>query len=176
MTNVLDLGCGTGRTTSWLHKNGFKVLGIDISEYMIDKAKELHPQINFKLGDATKLENLSETYDYVLFSFNGLDYIYPEKHRLQTLNEIHRIMKNNGLFIFSSHNRLWLSLPTLRRIFRIYCCKGQYHLEKTNYGYLVTYSITPWKQKKQLDEHRFNLLEKFGSLSKSWIYYVARRH
>ncbi|MFX0138381.1 MAG: class I SAM-dependent methyltransferase [Candidatus Hodarchaeota archaeon] len=173
---VLDLGCGTGRTTHYLHEKGLCVKGIDISKSMIEGAKKINPEIDFEIGDARKLNIPSESLDYVLFSFNGLDYIHPEKSRLQAINEINRVLKENGLFIFSSHNRLWLYLPSIRRLTRINHRKGSYHIEKTKYGYLITYSITPWKQKKQVEEHGFKLIERFGGFSKSWIYYVARKY
>jgi len=173
--SILDLGCGTGRTTHYLHKKGLKVKGIDISKAMIEGANKINPEIEFEVGDARKLDISSETFDNVLFSFNGLDYLHPEKSRLQALNEVHRILKNEGLFIFSSHNRLWLYKPTFRRLTKIYHRKGPYYIEKTEYGYLITYSITPWKQKKQLEEYGFKLLERHGGFSKSWIYYVARK-
>lgn len=173
--SVLDLGCGTGRIAYWLHEKGLHVKGIDISKAMIEGAKKISPEIDFEVGDARKLEIPKESLDYVIFSFNGLDYVYPEKSRLQALNEINRILKKNGLFVFSSHNRTWLYFPSIRRLTKINHRKGSYHVEKTEYGYLITYSITPWKQKKQLEENGFKLLEKYGGFSKAWIYYVARK-
>jgi len=173
--SILDLGCGTGRTTHYLQKKGLKVKGIDISKAMIEGAKKNNPEIDFEIGDARELDIPSDSLDYVLFSFNGLDYIHPEKSRLKTLNEINRILKKDGIFIFSSHNRLWLYKPTFRRLTKIYHRKGPYYIEKTEYGYLITYSITPWNQKKQLEENGFKYIERYGGLSKSWIYYIARK-
>ena len=42
---ILDFGCGTGRFTSWLKERGFKVVGIDITEEMLDVAKKHIPMI-----------------------------------------------------------------------------------------------------------------------------------
>uniref|UniRef100_UPI00146F81A2 class I SAM-dependent methyltransferase n=1 Tax=Kuenenia stuttgartiensis TaxID=174633 RepID=UPI00146F81A2 len=45
-----------------------------------------------------------DTFDFVLFSYNGLDSM-GNNNRLKTLKEIHRILKKDGVFVFSSHNR-----------------------------------------------------------------------
>lgn len=39
-SNVLELGCGTGKHTSWLAENGARVTAIDISEGMLKLARE----------------------------------------------------------------------------------------------------------------------------------------
>lgn len=49
---VLDLGCGNGAITQKLKEKGFRVLGIDASESMLEKAKALHPDLDFRLDDA----------------------------------------------------------------------------------------------------------------------------
>ena len=71
--HILDLGCGTGRTTKPLDEMGHTVFGVDISPKMISKAKELHPGIWFEVGTATSLDFKSNLFDVILFSFNGLD-------------------------------------------------------------------------------------------------------
>ena len=52
----LDIGCGTGNYTSKLHDKETRFIGIDPSEKMLEKAKNAHPQIEWKLGIA---ENIS---------------------------------------------------------------------------------------------------------------------
>jgi len=42
-TKALDFGCGTGRSTRFLRKLGFNVMGVDISEEMLRIARPLDP-------------------------------------------------------------------------------------------------------------------------------------
>ena len=41
-TTVLDVGCGIGLLSDYMHSLGAKVTGIDIAPKLIEKAKELH--------------------------------------------------------------------------------------------------------------------------------------
>lgn len=51
----VDLGCGTGHHVAELKSLGVSVLGVDASNAMINKSKELHPEIQdaFRVGDIT---------------------------------------------------------------------------------------------------------------------------
>ena len=49
--NALDLGCGSGYDSRYLSDLGFNVTGIDISESAIKRAKSIHSDINFVVGD-----------------------------------------------------------------------------------------------------------------------------
>ncbi|GAA2890081.1 class I SAM-dependent methyltransferase [Streptosporangium fragile] len=48
---IVDLGCGTGVLTAEIHSRGARVLGIDRSPAMIEKALALHPGLDFIVGD-----------------------------------------------------------------------------------------------------------------------------
>ena len=48
---ALDFGCGTGRSTRFLKRLGFDVVGVDISEDMLTKARELDPDGDYCLVD-----------------------------------------------------------------------------------------------------------------------------
>jgi len=47
---VVDLGCGSGLWAQELTKAGYRVLGIDISESMIDTARRRVPDAEFRVG------------------------------------------------------------------------------------------------------------------------------
>jgi trans-aconitate methyltransferase len=47
---IIDLGCGTGALTAEIAVAGAEVVGIDASEAMIARARELYPQLRFKVA------------------------------------------------------------------------------------------------------------------------------
>ncbi len=50
----LDIGCGTGNYAHELQKRGLKIIGIDPSREMLDKAKQKNPHISWRSGHAEK--------------------------------------------------------------------------------------------------------------------------
>ena len=84
--NILDIGCGAGRTTINLYKLGYKnIIGLDLSTNLIEYAKnyvrENNLDIEFVNGDATKLEYEDNIFDVVIFSYNCMQCIPGKKNR-----------------------------------------------------------------------------------------------
>lgn len=80
---IVDLGCGPGNSTAVLHSafpNAY-ILGIDNSQNMIDKAKEEHSELSFRLCDAHGLDG---GYD-LIFSNACLQWIPDHKELLPEL-------------------------------------------------------------------------------------------
>ncbi len=107
---ILDLGCGAGRTTINLFKSGYcNIIGLDISDKFIEFAKNYclknNLGISFINGDATNLPFDNEQFDAVIFSYNGMMCIPGQKNRDKVLKETYRVLKPNGIFIFTAHNR-----------------------------------------------------------------------
>ncbi len=189
--SVLDVGCGVGRTTSELDESGFDVLGVDTSRQQIERARELFPDIEFRVDNALDLDVADRSYDHVLFSYNGLDCIHPESSRLAALEEFHRVLKPEGSLAFSSRNawyrfpalvldhgflsRFYLSTENIRRFFDPY--KIQYDGNQPFEMYLST----PRKQYHQLRACGFVPLEIVGKhdgiarLFEIMPYYVAKK-
>ncbi len=75
---ILDVGCGTGQLTAQIAESGASVIGIDNSPAMIDEARGMFPEIEFKLADAHDLQT-DELFDAV-FSNAALHWIKdPDK-------------------------------------------------------------------------------------------------
>ena len=53
---VADLGCGPGHVARYLADRGVDVFGLDLSPAMVERARQLHPGVQFRVGDVTALD------------------------------------------------------------------------------------------------------------------------
>jgi ubiquinone/menaquinone biosynthesis C-methylase UbiE len=101
---MLDLGVGAGRTTPYFAPQVADYLGVDYSAAMISTCQQRYPDYTFQMADVRDLSQFSDNlFDFILFSFNGLDYI-EHRDRAQALSEIYRVSKPDAYFCFSTHN------------------------------------------------------------------------
>ncbi|MGA7219876.1 MAG: class I SAM-dependent methyltransferase [Candidatus Sulfotelmatobacter sp.] len=102
---ILDLGVGGGRTATDLSSIAGKYVGVDYAPEMIAACRRKFPQLDFEVGNASDLSRFgSANFDAVVMAFNGIDYLPTDEARACALREIHRVLKLNGILIFSSHN------------------------------------------------------------------------
>lgn len=100
---VLDIGIGTGRISKLLIERGAIVYGVDISRKMIEQAKKKLKEkpINFKIADVgRKIPYPDNKFDYVV-CIRVLKYIPNWRN---TIKEVSRILKKDGIFIFDISN------------------------------------------------------------------------
>ena len=107
ISKVIDIGCGSGRHSIGLAKEGFTVNSIDFSKEALNLAKKWAKSesldIKFKEGNIhKKLPYRSNSFDAAI----AIDSIYYENSEAVnfTLDEIKRILKPEGL--------LFITLPT----------------------------------------------------------------
>lgn len=180
---VLDLGCGTGRTTIPLKKASYNVIGVDLVPQMISIAKEVAHKndldIRYEIGDATDLNFEDNYFDNVLFSNNGWAQITTSTERLAAFKEISRVLKKGGIFIFTAHRRSFSKRRNfwIKKGFRFYVLKKLgYKIEEESFGDIVftrkvsddgeEYELTQFTHhssanevKRQLKESGLNLVE-----------------
>ncbi len=111
--SMLDIGVGAGRTTTHFAFLAKEYLGIDYSSQMVNacikKFQGSPKKISFLTADARTMKSFkNNSFDFILFSFNGIDYMDHED-RMATLREIRRLIKPGGYFCFSTHNLNFLS-------------------------------------------------------------------
>jgi SAM-dependent methyltransferase len=188
---ILDLGVGAGRTTRHLIDRCRSYRAIDYASAMIDACRAKFPDHGsevFKVGDARDLSSEpASSYDFVLFSYNGLDY---NQDRLLILAEVRRVLTPHGLFFFSAHSLYAFPFadPTIQ-------ARNQdvdlAHVRSQGWALLVdaradciTYYIYPEVQLRQLESAGFQVLEvldmeghafSFSQPPKDWmVHYVCR--
>lgn len=103
-STVLDIGCGTGRTSRALQAIGHTVIASDIAEPMVRAATSHSPGVPFSVVDARCLATKSRSVDVSLFSWNGIDFLLDDTDRGVAIREMARATRLGGLVIFSSHN------------------------------------------------------------------------
>ena len=100
-SKIIEIGCGTGYLLNGLNpKTGY---GIDISERMINKAKENHPHLHFVKMDAEHLD-IQETFDFIIIS----DTIGYFEDVQQAFEELHKIAHPGTRIIITYQNFFWL--------------------------------------------------------------------
>jgi|HubBroStandDraft_4_1064222.scaffolds.fasta_scaffold67810_1 SAM-dependent methyltransferase len=103
--SILDLGVGGGRTTPHLSSIASRYVGVDYASEMIARCRKKFPQLEFDVANAEDLTRFSSsTFDAVVMAFNGIDCVVPDESRFRAFAEIGRVLKPEGILIFSSHN------------------------------------------------------------------------
>ncbi|MBI5247798.1 MAG: class I SAM-dependent methyltransferase [Elusimicrobia bacterium] len=102
-SEILEIGCGTGRFTEILKQGAAKIKAIDLSPMMIKVAQERNPGVEFHVGDCEKLEPFRDGEFSAVAAFNTFSY-YPNKKR--ALASIHRVLKKDGIFFDLDMNAL----------------------------------------------------------------------
>lgn len=107
---ILDLGCGAGRVTFGLYDLGYeRIIGVDLARNLIQKAEEYAKKndyrIKFVVNSGLTLPFDTDSFDVIIFSFNGLMTIPKKENRDYVMKECARTLRNSGLFIFTTHDR-----------------------------------------------------------------------
>jgi 2-polyprenyl-3-methyl-5-hydroxy-6-metoxy-1,4-benzoquinol methylase len=110
-TKILDIGCGTGRHSIELSKRGYEIVGIDLSESLLKRAKEKateqNLQIVFQRHDARNLPFWHQ-FDLVIMLCEGaFSLMETDEMNFQILQNAANALKPKGKLIFTTLNGLF---------------------------------------------------------------------
>ncbi len=104
--NLVDLGCGTGKHAVEFAKRGYKVTGIEMSESMLNIAKNNLPgsgigtnDVKYICGDISKIQT-GEKYDAAMALFHVMGYLTENSQILKGIRNIASHLTDGGLLIF----------------------------------------------------------------------------
>ncbi|MGB9788091.1 MAG: class I SAM-dependent methyltransferase [Dictyoglomus turgidum] len=141
---ILDLGCGFGRHTLELGKRGYRAIGIDRSEDLIEIAKEEAKKekvfnVEFYIMEYKDIEKLGYKFDVVfsLYTSFGLSTYEEDK---EAIEKVYNILKKGGKFLIDIENRdalLRYFIPYSWDILNDYILLTEHHFEPES-GYYIS--------------------------------------
>ena len=105
---ILEVGCGTGNYTKILLERGYEVTALDISKDMLKIARR-KCACEFIKGDIRSV-SITDNFDACIAMFAVMGYITKNFDIIKALNNIHRHLKPNGIFVFD----VWNGLAVMR--------------------------------------------------------------
>ena len=91
---VLEVGCGTGLATAYLHEYGVDVTGVDLSPGMLDVARRTCPDVRFEEASMLALPHADGAYAGVVAWYSTIH--VPDEELPTALSELARVLAPGG--------------------------------------------------------------------------------
>ncbi len=102
---VLELGCGTGKVTIPIAEAGYSIMGIDLSEAMLQHARQKtqHHEfpISFKLGDMTSFEE-DQKFKVIILPSNNLAHLMDYREAKNCFLRVSDHLDEDGVFVIDA--------------------------------------------------------------------------
>lgn len=100
---ILEIGCGTGHWTRFFRQKGLKITAVDLSEKMLEKAREKNPEnVQFERMNVEDMKFRDHSFSNII-SIATLEFVDDREKAFQ---EINRILKPGGFLIVGCLNEL----------------------------------------------------------------------
>ncbi len=96
-----DMGCGPGQIARYLHERGITMCGVDLSPAMIERARSLTPDVDFRQGNMLALDVPDESWAGIAAFYSLIHIARNELPR--ALGELRRVLKPGGLLLMAFH-------------------------------------------------------------------------
>lgn len=174
-SKIIDLACGKGRHSVFLHELGYEVLGVDLSEESILHNKKFETStprsLSFKVHDMRNelYPNISpEKVDAVFNLFTSFGYFDEEEDDKKVFQSVKNVLKEGGIFILDFLNEKFVKNTLIpetavkkggidfkikKRIEKNYVIKDIYFEDDgKNYHYFEKVKLSTLEQIKALAE------------------------
>ncbi len=99
---ICDMGCGPGQIACYLHSQGVKACGVDLSPAMVQQAQSLNPEIPFQRGDMLALADVADNSYGGIAAFYSIVHI-PRQKVVRALQELKRVLRPKGVLLLTFH-------------------------------------------------------------------------
>ncbi len=125
---IIDIGCGTGRHSIELSRRGYSMTGIDLSESLLERAREKARQngvhVDFSRHDARHLP-FERQFDVAIMMCEGaFPLMETDEMNYEILKNVSKALKEKSKFIFT----------TLNGLFPLFHSINEFHSERTIEG------------------------------------------
>lgn len=100
---ILELACGTGRLAIPIANAGLEIVGVDLSETMLKRARDKSQQVEWIQADCKELE-LDRKFELVVLAFNSLLLFHTRADFEAVCASVKRHLVPDGLFILDIFN------------------------------------------------------------------------
>jgi len=97
--DFLDIACGTGSTLKYFSNKGYNVMGMDISENMLNIARKKLPNANFKKMNMIELK-INKSFDVITCLYDSVNHLLKFSEWKSFFNRSYKHLKDEGIFIF----------------------------------------------------------------------------
>ena len=112
-SSIIDLACGKGRHSYFLHHLGYDVLGVDLSEESIAFAKKEFTNNGLAfdvhdMRDELYPNVVSQKVDAVYNLFTSFGYFDDEQDDRKVFASVHHALNEGGIFVLDFLNEKWV--------------------------------------------------------------------
>ncbi|MEP7289729.1 MAG: methyltransferase domain-containing protein [Chloroflexota bacterium] len=98
---ICDMGTGPGHVARYLHDRGAEVFGIDLSQGMVEQARQLNPTIEFRQGNMLALDAPDNSWGAIT-AFYSIIHV-PRTEVITALRGFKRVLRPGGLILLAFH-------------------------------------------------------------------------
>ena len=111
--DILDLACGPGRHATVLARKGFRVTGVDLSSFLLEKAmahaRAENVHVDWVREDIRRFVH-PEAFDLVISMFTSFGYFDDRRDDVTVLQNIHQNLRVGGALVMDTMSKEWLAM------------------------------------------------------------------